>query len=162
MFFVNVILLFFASYLFLFNKSVLSNFSGFFLYILLIVINWINMGYQIISIILLISSIMWVIVLLMLYFSTYKKALPTKLIIGQPWFIFPFWLSPLLLSVLVVLILARNSSSELGDNMLPLDYQAFITLDKRYITFFVLFFLFIIGISIVIGLINRHVKGKIE
>ena len=161
MFIINFLLLIFASYLFIFNKSILYNFFGFFLYVLLVAINWMNMGYQIISVVLLISSIMWIIILLMLYFSTYKKLLPNKqLMVNQHKSLFPFWLAPLLLSVLVVFVLARNSSNKMSGELLALDYQAFIGLDQRYVTFFVLFFLFITGISIVIGLINSHVKGK--
>jgi len=157
---VNFILLLSASYLFLFNKSVLRNFTGFLLFILLVAINWMNMGYQIISIILLISSIMWIIILLMLYFSTYKKLLQNEPVIIKRYNkILPFWSAPLLLTALIVFILARNTSSKMGDSMLHLDYQAFTSLDKKYTTFFVLFFLFITGISIVIGLINSHKKG---
>ena len=115
MFIINFLLLIFASYLFIFNKSILYNFTGFFLYVLLVAINWMNMGYQIISIVLLISSIMWIIILLMLYFSTYKKLLQYKLATDNQYKnLFPFWLAPLLLSVLVVFILARNSSSKTG------------------------------------------------
>jgi len=161
MFIINFLLLIFASYLFIFNKSILYNFTGFFLYVLLVAINWMNMGYQIISIVLLISSIMWIIILLMLYFSTYKKLLQYKLATDNQYKnLFPFWLAPLLLSVLVVFILARNSSSKTGGKLLVHDYQAFIGLDQRYVTFFVLFFLFITGISIVIGLINSHRRRK--
>jgi len=161
MFIINFLLLILASYLFIFNKSILYNFSGFFLYVLLVAINWVNMGYQIISVILLISSIMWIIILLMLYFSTYKKILQNKqTVVNRHRSLFPFWLAPLLLSALVFFILARNTSGKMGDELLSLDYQAFIDLDQKYVTFFVLFFLFITGISIVIGLINSHVKGK--